>query len=271
MKKVTLLMLTLVMLLSLIGCGGNEGQSADDGESQVPLSEADIRKLYTTPENYIGSVVDLSGVVFGTVEYDDSGVYFQMWGDPENSDMNTVVAYLDPDFELEDGQYVKLHGEVADVFEGENMLGGTIIAPTILASSLEISTYQDVVAPTVATASAATPTIDQLGYEVTVQKAELAEKETRLYVSVANNGSSEFSVYSFNMVIIQDGTQYEEEMNFYADYPELQSDILPGVTTEGIVTFPAIEQAPFQVIIEGSTYNWDEDINNYVFDMNIQE
>lgn len=279
MKQAALLLSAAVFLFSVSGC--NSGSSPSGSSSvepsatpeptaQEPLTDAEVKKMYSAPDDYKGAFVELSGIVFGTVEYGDDAIYFQMWGDPENNDLNTVVAYPDPDFELENNQYVKLTGFVTGEFTGTNAFGGQISAPTIAAETLEISSYQDVVAPTLATATAAVPTVDQLGYSVTVQKVELAENETRLYVSAANNGSSDFSIYSFNMIIIQNGRQYEEQYNFNADYPQLQDNILPGITTEGVVLFPPLEDAPFQLIIKGSSGDWDEELDNYIFDLSVQ-
>ena len=214
--------------------------------------------------------MELSGVVFNTVEYDEDGVYFQMWGDPENSDLNTIVNYPDPNFALESGQYVKVTGTIMGEITGTNAFGGEISAAMVTANSLEISSYLDVVSPTLATASADVATVEQLGYSITVQKAELAENETRLYISATNNGSANFSIYSFNMTIVQDGHQYEEERNYAANYPEIQSDIRPSVTTEGVVTFPPLENAPFQLIIEARSDDWHEDIQDYVFNLDFQ-
>ena len=279
MKKIALFASAAFALFLIAGCSPDvttsETPSSGPSETpeavvQEPLSDAEIKMMYAAPDEYEGALVELSGVVFSEVEYDENGIYFQMWGDAKNNELNTVVAYPDPDFTLENGQYIKLTGTVTGEFTGTNAFGGEISAAVITADSLEISTYQDVVAPTLATASAAVPTVEQLGYSVSVQKAELAENETRLYISATNNGSAEFSIYTFNMIIIQDGRQYEEEQNYDADYPELQSGILPGVTTEGIVTFPPLENAPFHLIIEARTDNWDEDLQDYIFDMNFQ-
>ena len=150
------------------------------------------------------------------------------------------------------------------------MMGATVTAPAILADKVEVSSYIDVVSPTIATAAAAQPTVDQNGYAVTLEKVELAEDETRLYVSITNNGTGNFSLYSFNSTIIQDGTQYESQFNYDADYPELQTDIRPGVTTKGIMTFPPVQQGPFQVIMEARSENWDERFSEYTFDVNLQ-
>ena len=249
--------------------GNNDTESSETPAE--PLSDSEIKRMYSNPSDYIGSTVELVGVIFGGVDYDGDGIYFQMWADPENIDYNTVVAYFDPELTLEDGQYIRISGTVIDVFEGENMMGGQIVAPAIQADTLEVISYKDAVRPTVATATAINNTVEQYGYSVTVQSVELAEKETRAYISVTNNGSSEFSLYGFNMVLIQDGTQYEYTPNYMADYPELQSSIRTGITTEGVVVFPAIQQEPFQIIMEASTYDWNQPLQEYVFDFNIAE
>ena len=286
MKKLFTLCLSLALAVSLTACGeaSPSGSSADSQSqpsfesdsssatvSSEPLSEREVRQMYSDPGSYIGSTVELTGQVFAGVEYDSDGVYFQMWADPENIDLNTVISFPDPEFELEDGDYVKLTGEVWDVFEGQNMMGGTIIAPAILANKLEILSYKDAIMPTIASAVATTPTIDQFGYSVTVQNVELAEKETRIYVSIENNGANEFTLYDFNAVLIQDSTQYESQRNYNADYPEFQNDIRPGIKTEGVMVFPAINQGPFQIIMEASSSDWHEDIPDYVFDCTISD
>ena len=278
MKKIAVFASTSLFLYLISGCSSSAPSSTPSVEPsntpeavvQEPLTDAEVKMMYSAPDEYKGALVELSGVVFNTVEYDEDGVYFQMWGDPENSDLNTIVTYPDPNFALESDQYVKITGTVMGEFTGTNAFGGEISAAVVTADTLEISTYQDVVSPTLATASADVPTVEQLGYSITIQKAELAENETRLYISATNNGSANFIIYSFNMTIVQDGHQYEEESNYDADYPELQSDIRPSVTTEGVVTFPALENAPFQLIIEARSDDWDEDIQDYVFNLDFQ-
>ena len=276
MKK---LFLAIAVAILLAGCSGNTESGSQEptrrpSESveepqMAPLTEDEIKRMYSSPEDYIGRTVELVGQVFAGVDYDEDGVYFQMWADAENFNNNTVVAYLDPSFTVEGNQYVRVKGTVADVLVGENMMGATVTAPLIRADELAVLTYKEAVMPTIAVAEATTKTIEQRGYSVTVQTVELAEEETRAYISVTNNGSSTFSLYEFNMLLIQDGTQYEYTWNFMADYPELQTDIRPGITSEGVVVFPAIKEAPFQIIMEGDSGDWNEELEEYIFDFNI--
>lgn len=281
MVRLKKLFLAIAVAILLAGCSGNTESGSQEptrrpSESveepqMAPLTEDEIKRMYSSPEDYIGRTVELVGQVFAGVDYDEDGVYFQMWADAENFNNNTVVAYLDPSFTVEDNQYVRVKGTVADVLVGENMMGATVTAPLIRADELAVLTYKEAVMPTIAVAEATTKTIEQRGYSVTVQTVELAEEETRAYISVTNNGSSTFSLYEFNMLLIQDGTQYEYTWNFMADYPELQTDIRPGITSEGVVVFPAIKEAPFQIIMEGDSGDWNEELEEYIFDFNISE
>ncbi|MBO8157855.1 MAG: hypothetical protein H0Z32_15635 [Bacillaceae bacterium] len=60
----------------------------------------------------------------------------------------------------------------------------------------------------------------------------------------------------------------EEQYNYEAEYPEVQSDILPGVSSEGIITFPPLPEdaSKFQLYFEGSSDNWELDFQPFVFE-----
>jgi hypothetical protein len=235
MKKVLSILAAVAMVISLVACGNNSsGQGSS--EEQIPMSNDEIKQMYADVNEFKGRTIELTGKIFGSIDYDSDGVYFQMYADPANYEMNTVVAYGNPDAELSDGDYVKVIGKVSGEFEGENMLGAKITAPVITADSAEVLTYQDAVAPTLYTYIPNESTLTQNGYSVTVEKVELAEQETRVYIKVENNGAGKFNLYSFNSLIIQNGKQYEEETNYEADYPDVQTDLSVGVSTEGIFT-----------------------------------
>lgn len=234
-----------------------------------PLSESEIKELYTDPDRFTGRTVSLVGKVFSQPEKDQSGIYFQMFSDAENNEGNTIVAYKDPNFEVENGDYVKLTGIVQGKFEGSNTFGGTITAAQVLATTVEKSSYVDVVSPALKTLTSDNTTLTQHGYSVSLTKIEFAEQETRLYVTVTNGGKDKFNLYSFNAKIVQDGKQYEEQRNYDADYPEVQTDLLPGTTTEGIIVFPKLEQKSLQVVLEGSSDDYREDFEPYSFDISI--
>jgi hypothetical protein len=220
--------------------------------------------LDTNPGGHKGASVDIVGQVFATVERDAHGTYWQMWADPRNSEWNTSVLYSNPDFRIKDQDYVHVVGFVHDVFEGENAFGGLVTAPVVVATSAEV-------VDATATAPEALRTVEvhltqkQHGLAITVSKVEFAAEETRVYVTVENGSGDEATFYSFNAKAVQGSTQYEPE-SWGTDYPEVQSDILPGISTSGVIVFEAMDPStPTKIYLEGRAGSYSLDFDPYVF------
>ncbi|MBC8533626.1 DUF4352 domain-containing protein [Yeguia hominis] len=239
-------------------------------ESDPPLSDSEIDQFFTNPNQFKGRTVTLIGRVFVSPEKDEDGIYFQMFADPENYERNVVVSYQDSDASIATNDYVRITGTVHGKFKGKNAFGASVTAPSVFADSVEVLSYMEAVVPALRIIEPKDCTQEQCGYSVTVDKIEFAEKETRVYLTVRNGGSGNFSLYSFNAKIIQNGKQYEEEINFAADYPKIQTDLAPGVTTEGIIAFSAIEQADFKLTFDAYSDNWEEQLDPYSFDIPVE-
>ena len=278
MKKKTLAsILSVCVLLSIFsGCGNtsSDSDSADTGDSSVVsennkeyIDETQIDTMFTSPNDFKGQYVKLTGMIFATPEYDDEGVYVQMFADPENSANNVIVKYANPNIKLNNGDYISIDGCIKGEFKGENAFGGDVLAPKIIADTLNIVSRNDVIAPTLKEISPNLST-DQSGYVVSVDKIEFAEKETRVYITVTNNTQAKFYFYDFNVKIIQDGTQYENEYTYDESIQELPSEILPGVSASGEIVFPAIDSTQnFQIYGEGHSDNYELELQPYTFDI----
>lgn len=268
-RKIITLVLAVMMALSFVACGNTpENNSSEENEK---MTEQEIEQLYADPKKFEGRSIEIYGQLLNSPEKDDSGIYFQMWADPENANLNTVVYFDDPDFQVEVENYVKVSGVVGKEFEGENAFGGTVTAPTIIADSVEVVSYTEAVSPALHTYEFDNLVQDQYGYSVKIDKVELAENETRIYLTVNNNGSDKFSLYSFNSSIIQNGEQFNEQDNWAANYPEIQTDLNVGASTNGVIAFPAIENANFQLILDGYSSNYNENIEPYTFDIPVNQ
>lgn len=263
MKRSFLIVLVVMLGILMFAACSSEPVSTE------PMTDDEIAQMYSDPVAFKGRIVNLTGKVF-VVEKDADAVYVQMYQDPENYENNTVVAYGDPDFDVAEDDYIKLTGTVEDEFEGTNGYGATVTAPMIVASTMEISSYQEIMAPTILEVVPEKKTVTHLGYSVTVQKVEFAENETRVYLKVKNGGKSEFSLYSFNAVLVQGSKQYDEESNWDADYPEVQTDLKVGIETEGIICFPAINQDDFKLEFDGSSDNYREDVDPFKFSVKVE-
>lgn len=243
------------------------------GETTEPSAETASTELFTAdnwavldsdPGSHKGAAVDIVGKVFLTPERDSKGTYWQMWADPRDSEWNTVVYYPDPNLRIKDQDYVHVVGVVKDAFKGENAFSGTITAPAIIASTVQV-VDATAAAPKAVRTVAVNLTQKQHGLSVTVDKVEFAEEETRVYITVENGSSDKASFYSFNAKAVQGTAQYEPN-SWGGEYPEVQSDILPGITTSGIVVFDGMDpHMQTKIYLEARSEDYSLDFKPYVF------
>lgn len=270
MKKISVFLVWMVLCLTIVGCGGSNKDTSKKSKKKEFITEDQIDDMYSDPDKFIGKYVVLKGQLNGSPESSDDKRGFQMWGNPETLERNTVV-YCDKSLakDLKGDSYVIVTGKIEGSFEGENAFGKVINTPKITADKIEISNYIDVISPTLKSVDI-NDVRNSNGVTVTLQKVEFSQIETRIYLSIDNQSGKEYSFYSYNSKIVQNGKQFELGSNYYAEYPELSSDILSGVKSEGILVFDKLEQANFQLVCEGQSDDYSLDGDVFTFDINIQ-
>lgn len=178
MKKVTMAIFLILLVLTLGACGGNEKASSNDdgkksGEVNIKvkgeLKAEDYDKLYSNPNEYKGYKVELGGQVAVRPEKDENGkTFFMMWGNPEDYSEVAFVEVKDAKLAtVKEKQFVKIKG----VVKGEHEK-----AALILADSVEVVDYITAIAPTIKEIKI-DEEIEQHDLVVTLQKIELAENE----------------------------------------------------------------------------------------------
>lgn len=269
------------MTLALAGCGDEtsteqsknssdttETESTDKGSSGKVLAKEEFNKMYSNPKKYKGYEVTYIGRVLQSPEVDGDGIYLQVYAKPETYDQNTIVYYPDDSFEVSEEDYVEITGVIRDEFIGENLMGGEVAGPMINASELKVVSYIDAVAPTKNTLDVS-EVQNQNGYKLTLEKIELADKQTRAYFTVANESNHKINFYDFNTKLIVNGKQLEPESPYETGLEELQSEILPGTSSSGVVIYPGLEEGTtsIQVYIEGSSEDYENPLEPFKFDV----
>lgn len=278
-KKLLFVPFATAALLLAAGCSSDSKETTSkpvekQEEKQEVKKEAkvlkpeDIQKVVTDPNAYKGDSIEFYGKVFVEPERDQKGVYLQMYVLNKGKDGNAIVAFNDPNFQVKNHDIVYVKGTVKEAFKGENAMGGKVTAPMIIAKELKKSDYGTAFAP-------AKKSVDvnqeqnQSGFKVIVKKLEVAQDETRVYVSIANESDAKINFFQHNAKLVQNGKQLEIKNNYEADYPEIQSDILPGTTTEGVLVYPAIaEGGSVQLHAEGYSENYQLRIKPFQFTIN---
>ncbi len=265
-KRISLSLCLFLCIAAISGC-------ASPSEPQKSyVDAAEIANVYASPNDYKGKYIQLTGKVFTDPEKGSTSVSFQMFHDVENSEQNTVVICRDASLDVKKGDFVKVDAKIDGVFSGANAFGGQVSALQVTADTAEISSYAEIIAPAIKTIEPTNATKDQHGCVVAVTKIEIAENETRVYVTATNNSDQEMTLYSFNAKLLQGAKQIEEVYNYNADYEEVQSEILPGMSSSGIILFDRIDpDTAFQVYIEARNDNYRLDFEPYTFDISIAE
>lgn len=275
-KKIMSLLMATMLSLSIVACGGGgtkEPQQKEPAKKEY-IEETQIADLFTNPDNFKGKYVKLSGKIFTTPEKSGSDIALQAWHDPSTASNNFIVYYTSDTETFAQDDYIIVDGKIEGSFEGENAFGGKVTAPLITADSIEVQSYMDAVVPTIKEVVPENAVYDQNGITLKVDKVEFAEQETRVYLTETNASADKFNMWTYSIKLTQNGQQFEQEYSTSAydgDYPELASEILPNVSSSGILVFPAMDSsASIQLHAEGSSDNWELDFAPFTIDIPVQ-
>jgi len=221
-------------------------------------------EVYTNASKYKGYHINIKGKVFQVMGDNGETKGIQIWLDPETCEQN-LMLYYSTDVEVKQGDYISCSGYIDSVTKYKNAYDAELQVPLVFSSDLKLATYIDVVAPTLESIMPENLKKESHGYTVSVDKVEFSEKETRVYVSVSNNGKA--TLYVGDSVIIQDGKQYKSTTNYDANYDEIHYKIIKGASSAGIVVFPAINPADFELSFDVHSDDFDENLGEYAFEI----
>lgn len=245
-----------------------EATTEKKGEREEHFSNQNYGRLWSNPESYKGAAVDITGKVFVEPERDDRTISLQIYVDPRNLEWNTIVLYGAPELEVRNGDFIHLTGTVQGEFRGENPFGAELVVPVIIAHSLKVVSAVEVIAPTKFTVDV-DQTLEQHSIALTVEKIEFTDSETRVFVKLQNNSQSTARFYTFDAKAVQGERQFETTFNYDVEYPEVQSEILPGIVSEGIVLFKPLsyETGSCKLYFEVSSDDYGLDFKAFVFEV----
>ena len=273
-KRILSALLIILTTFTFTSCGGNDESGNNNSEkanvssesNKAPIPREDFNLVYSNPADYKGREVEFYGKIFADVEKDNDGTYMQMFTNETGSDNNVLVGIKDPNLDVKIDDIVHVKGIVKGVEKGTTAFGAELNLPLVVAESVEISDYGTAFAPALKTIDI-NQEQDQFGYKLTLKKVEISKSETRAYVKIENASNDKISFHNFNSVITQGTNQIEQEDNWRANYPKISSEILPGIVTEGVVTFKPIDinGGDFNIIFEGHSNDYSLDFIPFTF------
>lgn len=219
-------------------------------------------EVYTNAKKYKGYHINIKGQVFQVMSDNGKVKGVQIWLDPDTCEQNMMI-YYNTDVEVKQGDYIICSGYIDSVTEYKNAYDAKLYAPLVISSDLVKATYIDVMSPTTAKITPENLKQEKYGYSVSIDKIEFAEKETRVYATVINNGKA--LLYFGDAVIVQEGKQYNSTDNYEAEYEKIPYEVVKGVSSSGIIVFPTISTNDFELTIDVHSDDYDEEIDKFVF------
>lgn len=261
----------------LTACSSDDdGSSSDDAEEEkVYIDEADFDSFFNSPSDYVGQYIHMTGVIINTFEQ-DGDTYLNVAHDAENYEQAVLVQAGEGDTGYVSDDYVIVDGKVDSVTEAENIMGGTEHIPLIVDATIDKTTYTDAVAPTIDEVEYGA-SAEESGFTATVDRIEYAESETRVFMTVSNGTDSNISFGGYEIRMVVDGQQVEQDSSSgttYMDesFQDLPGELSPGASASGELVFPAMDQRDgFQVVVP-DIYSDDQNVGDYgsLPDMTIQ-
>ncbi len=267
--KLSAILIVTILSLPLFAC--SEEPESSEPQEKVYVKEDEIKDVFSSPDKYEGKYIKLSGKVFTEPEKDGDDYALQAWNNPQNSENDFVVHYTGKD-DLKVDDYIVVDGKITGEFEGENFFGSSLTCPLIDAESIEVQSYIDAIVPTL---KEITPNIsnEQHDLTITIDKVEYAEIETRVYLTVTNNGNDNVGYGVYSTRIVQDGKQIEQDQSssssYEGNYEELSYDLIAGASTSGVLVFPSIDQTKDFKIVVPDIYsdNYELEFEDFSFDI----
>jgi hypothetical protein len=217
--------------------------SNDNGITSSPPPSAgtvftfsNLPLLIANPGGYKGSTITVSGKIFN---FPTTGeLQMHAGGD---SDKNLVVYYDDSVNSFVSDDCIKLSGTVEEPFEGTNAFSAALVSAAVTAQSIQKVDCAQAINPAEKTVTLETTQM-KAGIKFTVHKVEFSEKNTRVFMTIENlNGKASISFYGFEAKATQGKKQFDTTYSYDVEYPQIKSDILPGIIVSGVMLFEPLD------------------------------
>jgi hypothetical protein len=231
------------------------------------LTKDEFEQMYSNPDNFTGRTVEFYAKIFIEPEKDDKGIYMQAHAN-DDLNKNTLIGYPDNKVDLKRNDVIHVWGVVLKKVTGQNAFGAEVNAPMIRATKIEKADYATAFVPAIKTIQV-NQEQNQYGYILKIGKVEIADKETRVYVNIQNHSQNKISFYSFNTKMVQGNRQLKEQSNYEENYPKIDSELLPDIVADGVLTFEPVnlDGGNIKIVLEGSSDNYENTFKPFVFDV----
>ena len=272
-------LLIIMLLLTTMSCGDSpsQSQSASGSQERAPTSSQSASRSQVerapTPlpkilldnddwdlviseakgaqKAYLGSNVDVRGIVTQVIRTSASDSQIAIKTKQEHSIGEYTVVVVNTNPRVKVDQWVRVQGILHSYWTTEHNLGSELRLPIVAAQKVSAITRAEAI-PAIRTVSV-DQSISRHGLTITLQKLEISESETRLYIYAINNSSDKAFLYADDVVLVQGTQQVKKKSELGQEADEPDSTLVPGTETQGVLLFePASpDSSPVRLVWEG--------------------
>ena len=114
-------------------------------------------------------------------------------------------------------------------------------------------------------------TIDKDGVTISVDKVELEDDQTRIYLSGVNDSDAKCDLFMLETKLVQDGTQYSLKLDANEGKDTFPSEIEPGESVQGWLTFQPVEKRNFSLWLVGFSSDYQDDTREFRFNLSVPQ
>ena len=245
--------------------GSQENVSWSINTNVTDKTPIGFTKLQENPYQYKGEYVKVGGEV-SAVEVIDNKTHALVHVD--NLDYTkTILVVCEVELDIKERSFILVEGTVGE--EVTATITDEIEAIVINANNIKEVMYAQAFYPSLKEYNVDLRE-EQYGYEVVVEKIELADKETRIHIAINNNGENEINVYGESADLLQNNRIIDQQYNVYVPYPDLFSTVETGQSTYGVLVYPPInDNSNLTLYIKIYNSDFTENIDDYIFDIKL--
>lgn len=262
----------IIIVLGIIGSSFNSNTSSNTQnthssssqtttQSQVTFTDSNFNIIESNPNQYTGSLADITGQIFITPQISANSMSFQMF-QGGNSESTSVVVSFNGDlggFQAKNNDCVRVQGSIAGQITGQNAFGATVTAISLTASQIEKIDCKDVLYPNV------TVSLGNITKTDYISQFEIP-KEGNVFLIVSlqiqnAQGKQLYTSPSSAVLVDSNRNQYDYDSATFSLQNSFESkNLLPGNLESGDIAF----QVPENANITQFVYTLDTLNNVYV-------
>ena len=232
--------ITLVLLALIIAGCSSKGASYEFDEAAI-LSKEETKEALADALNNKGKSIEYTGRVSMDLYEDENYTYYEVLQNIEKfSDELVIRVPREMSKNLSMSDFLYGTGVIIGTLEETKVLGPKGSTALVEINDVESGDYIDTIGRAIKTIEI-NKSQAQNGHSVTIDKVEVSEHDTRLFLTVKNDNENKIHMSSYRATIVAGGKNYAESSNYRAEYPEIVSELNPKTSTEGIISFVPID------------------------------